>query len=601
MDAIKEPLHHTPNFYPETYDQIGYKKLMDTLIRWEMTRSMYDDKFSGSTEQIKILSIITNSSYGMAMFHYFEGIRKGLGDPINAEYDYLKALDYFELHRDTSGILHTTMHMLRLSLNTTMIEIGHIKRYKELYEKVLIIGKSAKEPFDQIIHCRIKILYHEFMYEIKEVNFYKEYIEKGLNLVEIMPEKYDYYKYLMLNAIGIVYSKNILTIESEKFHLQAYDYLKKYASMEINYALYRIAVMKFSNKKYEEVKTFRDQINLESNNKRLVYNDEFKALHRRLGTQLYLAKGQLELGKIAYDNENLVFVDQFFKNRHLLYMKDMAALYKLEENNRVIIEKEKQEFWQRLIIISSLMLLLVLFVYIYLRSQKQKKLEKEVKQKNFIYSMIGHDLSSPMIDMDMILDHIHTDLKDKLNDKQKNYLNQLRSKAQGANLLLKNLLNLYKQGTGFSNPKHHYPPINIKNEINTSIKHLFNDKFRNIVKIENRCPEHIVNPIDSPSFQCVIRNIIDNAIKHASCTTITVNARIENKKLIVTIHDDGVGMDPTFVQSFNQSNSIYDLNNSEVKIGLGTIFILEFAKSMNSTIKISSDSEGSTYFWEIKN
>lgn len=71
------------------------------------------------------------------------------------------------------------------------------------------------------------------------------------------------------------------------------------------------------------------------------------------------------------------------------------------------------------------------FICIHLpKVSKAKKLEKEVKQKNFIYSMIGHDLSSPMIDMDMILDHIHTDLKDKLNDKQKNYLNQLRSKAQ---------------------------------------------------------------------------------------------------------------------------------------------------------------------------
>jgi hypothetical protein len=58
-------------------------------------------------------------------------------------------------------------------------------------------------------------------------------------------------------------------------------------------------------------------------------------------------------------------------------------------------------------------------------------------------------------------------------------------------------------------------------------------------------------------------------------------------------------MDPKYVQSFNESETIYDMNNSEIKIGLGTIFILEFAKSMNSTIKITSNQEGSTYYWEI--
>jgi hypothetical protein len=90
LNEIKSPLHYKPNFHPETYDQKGYKKLLDTLIRWEMTRSMYDYRFGGALPQIKLLSEITKSEFGKGMFHYFEGIRNGLGDPLKAETEFCK-------------------------------------------------------------------------------------------------------------------------------------------------------------------------------------------------------------------------------------------------------------------------------------------------------------------------------------------------------------------------------------------------------------------------------------------------------------------------------------------------------------------------------
>jgi signal transduction histidine kinase len=598
-DAIVNPLHETPSLSPRSYDQEGYTELMHTLIRWEMTRSMYDIKFSGSTDQIKILSIITNSPYGMAMFHYFEGIRKGLVDPFNAENDFLKALEYFKAQQDTSGILHTTMHLFRVNLNTTMAEIGDLKRYLTLYEEVLLLGEKAPELFDQIVYRRIKLLYYEFMYEFKGVNFYKESIDKGLNLVDRIPEKYEYYKFLMLNAIGIVHSKNILTSEAENFHIQSLEYLKNNSSRDLNQTLYRIAMMQFLNKKYDAAKYTIKKINFYTYNYRLSPNFELIANCSRLMTLLAFKKKDIIEAEKYYEYTNATFVNDFLKKRHVLYAQNIAALYKIEENNKAIIENEHKEFWQSLTLFASITLLVLLVVFLYLRAQKQKKLEKEIKQKNFIYSMIGHDLSSPLIDMDMILDHIHTDLQDKLTDKQKNYLIQLKSNARGANLLLNNLLNLYKRETGFSIHQQRYAPIQIKDEINTSIRHLFNDKAGNNVKIVNKCLDHIMQPIDSPSFQCVIRNIVDNALKHSHCDTITFDAAITRQTLVVTIMNNGIGLPKDIVEIYNQDKSIMESSLSKTKIGLGTIFIMEFVQALKSELKVHTNQNGTEFKWSI--
>ena len=213
--------------------------------------------------------------------------------------------------------------------------------------------------------------------------------------------------------------------------------------------------------------------------------------------------------------------------------------------------------------------------------------------------MIGHDLSSPILAMDNTLSHIEMTLHKQLTPTQKDYISQLKSEINGAHYLLLNLLHWYKSENDLFGNKPDTALSFIKKNIDQAVQHLFLHSNEKPIFFINNCPEHITFKINADMFNTVIRNIVDNAIKHSDCTTITVNANIENEKLMVTIHDNGTGMDSKFVQSFNHSNSIYDINSSELKIGLGTVFILEFAKSMNSKIQIQSDKEGTTYHWEI--
>jgi Histidine kinase-, DNA gyrase B-, and HSP90-like ATPase len=604
LNVIKEPLHHTPSFYPETYDQIGYTKLLDTLIRWEMTRSMYDWKFGQSLSQIKSLSHITNSDYGMAMFHYFEGIRRGLGDPLNAENDFLKALEYFEAQKDTSGILHTSMHLFRLGLNTAMLDYGILIQQYDFYQKVLGIGSKAKTPLDEIIHLRNTILYDEYICGEKNVSYYKAEIERGLSIIETLDSKYDYYKFLMLNTVGIIHSKSIKTVESEYYHSKAFDVIQKYTSRELFMAAYRLAAMKHANGKYEEslhyLNLCRSYNVHQLNNFICVPNLESVAYMYRLFSENFDKTGDDINSENNLKNSFTFYNYELPKQKYLLYMKNMEALHENELNSKIIFENERRQFKQRLGLFVTILVILLLILYTYLRSQNQKKLEKEIRHKNFIYSMIGHDLSSPLIDIDMILDGIIIDLDEKLNANQKNYLNKIRTTSQGANLLLKNLLNLYKKETGFYTQKENRLLTNIKDKIDISIGHLFNDKLGNIIHLENNCNADIVAFIDRPSFQCVIRNIVDNAIKHSKCTKIIFDASIYERYLVINIVDDGIGISDAIADIYNKNIPIQESAiDKKSRIGLGTIFILEFVQALKSELKVNTNKNGTAYTWRL--
>jgi signal transduction histidine kinase len=607
LAIIKEPIHHTPNHYPETYDQKGYTKLLDTLIRWEMTRSMYDWKFGLSLGQIKSLSRITHSEYGMAMFHYFEGIRRGLGDPLNAENDFLKALEYFEVHKDTSGILHTSMHLFRLSLNTAFLDYGVLIRYYDLYQKVLDKGAETKNPLDQVIHLRNKILYDEYFCGEKNVSYYTDEIEEGLNIIQTLDGKYDYYKFLMLNTVGIIYSKSIKTVESEYYHSKAFEIIQKYPSRELLMAAYRLAAMKYDNGKYEEclryLSIFRKYNGLHLSNFTVVPNPEALAYFYRLSSQCFTKIGDTKNAEKNLALSYVIYNLELPKQKYLLYMKNMATLHKNEENTKVILENERKQAKLNVIIVIIIIVAIVIVAVFYsrLNSITNKKLQKDILKRDFIYSMIGHDLSSPLLAMDNTLNHIELTLKESLTPSQKNYISLLKPEIKGAHFLLLNLLHWYKSDIDLAGYNLDKELINIKINVNQSVQHLFFRSNENPIKFINNCQDNINFNLNVVMFHSVIRNIVDNAIKHSGCNTITVTGSIENEKLIVTIHDNGDGMDPKFIHFFNQAKSIFDLKNSEVKIGLGTIFILEFAKSMNSKIQVKSNKEGTTYYWEINN
>lgn len=601
--VITEPLHQKPNFFPKNYNDLGYQSLLDSLIRWEMTRSMYDYKFGSALSQIKILSTTTHSDFGMAIYHYFEGIRHGLGDPLNGENHFLKALEYFETQKDTSAIIHTTMHMFRLSLNTTMLEIGNLSRYYSLYNEVLAMGEKAQNPLDKIVHLRNKILYDEYICGEKKLEFYMSDIKAGLALLENLDSKYDYYRFLMLNTIGIIHSKNIKYEASEQWHLQAYDIIKKYPSPELSMAEYRIAAMKYENGKYQES---LDYLKIKVNSKRnkyypatVIHNYESYAFMLKLMALNYHKLGQTELEEDFTERAYFHFVNIFTKRRHKLYMIDMAALHKNEENAETLIASKNKEASLYLWLSVVFVLFFSALIFVIFRTAANKRLKKEIQRRDAIYLLIGHDLSSPIVAMGDTLSQIESNLGPLLSSTQKSYLYMLKTKIQGAYLLLLNLLQWYKTEIQQDTNQDQIKIANIKSNVDIAVEHLFFHTTKHDIAFKNMCSESIQVPLNEEKFRTIIRNLVDNAIKHACCKNIIVSASLKATSLVITVEDDGIGMSKENADILNHPNKIINFKNVKAKVGLGTIFILEFVEKMNSKIRVDTNQQGTKFSWEI--
>ena len=596
---ISEPLHQQPSFFPKTYDLQGYQLLLDSLIQWETTRSMYDYRFSGSISQIKILSILTGSEYGMAMSHYLEGIRRGLGDPLLAETEFLTALNYFKEKQDTSGYLHTTMHLLSVSLNSTMLNVGKIERHKNLYTEVLSLENHLKNPLDKIILLRIKILYDFYMTGPTSVSYHQKSITESLQLVEKLDDKYNYYKFLILNAIAIMHSLHVANAESERYHLLSYAFIEKKVCLDTKPTLRRIAMMQYINKEYHEALATLDKIYKLPRNPNLVRNIEIDG-------HIYLNKGMALLMTNDIDNainslklgQQTIIID-FFTERQEIYMQDMAAVYKNQQNVIALYDMKKKQLNLIIMVIIFVSFSLLTIIYLKLNTNATKKLKKEIQRRDAIYLLIGHDLSSPIVAMGDTLSQIETNLGPLLSPTQKSYLFMLKTKIQGAYLLLLNLLQWYKteiqEHTGDKPNK----IANIKSNIDLSVEHLFFKTTKHDITFQNICPENIEIPLNEEKFRTIIRNLVDNAIKHASCKNIIVNASLGSKSLVITVIDDGVGISKENADIINQPNSIVNFRNTKAKVGLGTIFILEFVEKMNSTIKVETNQNGTKFIWEI--
>jgi two-component system, OmpR family, sensor kinase len=96
--------------------------------------------------------------------------------------------------------------------------------------------------------------------------------------------------------------------------------------------------------------------------------------------------------------------------------------------------------------------------------------------------------------------------------------------------------------------------------------------------------------LDEAKVRQILRNLVTNAVKHRSCF-VEISGRIEEKKLILKVKDDGRGIPPTdhqkiFETYFTTGSSIENAINSH---GLGLAGVMVLLKDMGGTLTLHSD------------
>jgi signal transduction histidine kinase len=409
--------------------------------------------------------------------------------------------------------------------------------------------------------------------------------------------------FLYYDSASLKYAqtKNRLgTAEVEIGRAQIYEQQGKYTEARV--ALERsLAIAKELNARTVEIRCFNNLSVLWEKQgdykKSLMYYKSFKLLEDSLFSQ--------EM------NEKL-FRDQM---RFETESKDsqIAQLSKLEAVQKSQIKK--QEFIRNIFVVLAA-LAAILLVTINRSGQRRKRinklllehqaemekrseeLEKLNQVKDKFFSIISHDLRSPINALAGLLDLIDRGAmrpEDLAGNIQELKVRFNHTRALLNNLLDWTLLQMDKLSL-------HPAKIDIQKVAQENIQMLQSVQQKNI-EFKNNVAAGTIAYADSNTINLVIRNLVANAIKFTNeGGHISVSANEEEKYWTVRVADDGVGMKPEVVKILFDKTAPYSTRGTanEKGTGLGLILCKEFVEKNGGAISVTSEEgKGSTFSFTI--
>ncbi len=227
--------------------------------------------------------------------------------------------------------------------------------------------------------------------------------------------------------------------------------------------------------------------------------------------------------------------------------------------------------------------------------EKNAQLELLNDEKNKLFSIVSHDLKSPIDSLTGYLEIMSSDLLSE-EDRRK-IENELLEKTRYASEMLANML------TWARNQMNGVKVTLVNVDMNSVIDESLNAKItiaaKKQVNLKKGNTENAVALCDYEMTRIILRNLVNNAIKFTRENgEITISAECKGEEVVLSVKDTGVGI-PLEKQSgiFSlKTKSSYGTNN-EKGIGLGLLLCKDFTDYQHGRIWFESEpGVGSTFF-----
>jgi signal transduction histidine kinase len=242
-----------------------------------------------------------------------------------------------------------------------------------------------------------------------------------------------------------------------------------------------------------------------------------------------------------------------------------------------------------------------------IHNQSKELIELNATKDKF-FSILAHDLRGPLGNF-MVLTEMMADESQFLTpDETKGFMQDLKNTSRNIYNLLENLLEWSRMQRGQTAFK---PKKLALAEVVTDCVKLVDDSAR------KKIIDIIVDiPIDKEVFadinmlQCVLRNLISNAIKFTRRGgSINLSAKpVDNGLIEIAVKDTGIGIKPEMVENLFRynTNSSRKGTEDEPSTGLGLLLCKEFVEKHGGKIRVESDPDGksgetgSTFYFTIQ-
>lgn len=434
----------------------------------------------------------------------------------------------------------------------------------------------------------------------------KEYFQQAISHLGSEPDcvaEADVY-----NGLAALYYKLQMPDSTEYFALKAMDKYFDCGNLELVSFMYM---------------NLASLVNMQKNHRQaLEYLNAGLEIADSLGLLSQLRQGYRNLSETyAYmgDYENayinhltyITYKDSIFNIEKAASFQELNILYETEKKEREIIEKQSEidlkniqiskSNQQRNLLIIIAILFVIAFIFGYYRFTEKKKYAKILDKKNAelesinaakdkLFSIISHDLSSPISSYTRLTDAMLKAI-DKLSAEQlKEYVSDLNSSSVRLQSLLSNLLQWSVNQSG------HFIPNPVKTDITQliaktveTIKIVADEKQIKLqISSENNIPDI---SIDEKMISTVFRNVLSNAIKFSpENSTVEVNISHKNNSIQIIFDDSGPGIDENELPKlFKYGEDISKIGRQKEKKGTGLGLILAYEFVVRNGGEISAE------------
>ena len=233
--------------------------------------------------------------------------------------------------------------------------------------------------------------------------------------------------------------------------------------------------------------------------------------------------------------------------------------------------------------------------------QQNEELKRTISNRDKMYSVIAHDLRSPMASIRMVLNlAVNVVSPDTVGEEIFNLIDKANRESEETHDLLDNLLKWTKSQTGRLNVV--YQDIDLDNIVPGAV-----DIFKMIAEMKKidlkyvPAEEKLTVHGDNDMIKTIIRNFLSNAVKFTpEGKSIEVFYKRDGDFARISVRDHGVGIDPERVENiFTKGETSYGTGGEEGS-GLGLQLCQDFARKNGGEAMVESTlGEGSTFSFTI--
>ncbi len=312
-----------------------------------------------------------------------------------------------------------------------------------------------------------------------------------------------------------------------------------------------------------------------------------------------------------HHKQYVAYRDSINNEETIRKIANLHTKYEVAQKQKEVDEEKAYKNRYLIIAISaiSVLILLTILVFIILKisrerrktnvilEQQRKELENANATKNKFFSILSHDLRSPLATFHSYAEVI--EICSEHNDVDKLLILGKELKSSSASML--DLLdNLLQWGVNQMGDQQSVPTtVNLKDVATLEVDHLKHVSNKKNINVSVNIVPSITLFVDRIQLSITIRNLINNAIKFTSAGgSVAVSAEDTTLHTILKISDTGVGMtqeqkDKLF--DFNKINSTYGTQN-EKGVGLGMQIVCGFVKENNAKLHIETElGKGTTF------